>query len=144
MGKVTIEIDEEVLKRILSENYEGNSKGERIEPSEYARFFDVDSTVWRPDGPEYNLMLLKEIQDYANVLLRNQGFVFLNDVYKLLGLSCTKMGQVVGWIYDEECPKGDNFIDFGIYENTNHKSINGAENSFLLDFNVDGNILNYL
>lgn len=114
--------------------------------STYARFFDDGCTGWTKD-PEYNLMFLKNQQRYANDLLKSRGHLFLNEVYDMLGIPRTKAGQVVGWIYDEEYPNGDNFVDFGIYDLYNEKArdfVNGYERSILLDFNVDGDIMNLI
>lgn len=111
--------------------------------SDYARFFDESCAGWTKD-PEYNLMFLKDQQRYANDLLKTKGHLFLNEVYDMLGLPRTKAGQVVGWIYDEKHPVGDNFVDFGIYDLYNEKKrdfVNGYERTILLDFNVDGDIL---
>lgn len=111
--------------------------------SDYARFFDDGCTGWTKD-PEYNLMFLKDQQRFANDVLQTKGHLFLNEVYDLLGIPRTKAGQVVGWIYDEKHPVGDNFVDFGIYDIYNTKTrdfVNGIERTILLDFNVDGNIL---
>lgn len=110
--------------------------------SDYAKFFDEASPCWQND-PEYNLMFLKSQQQYANDLLRAKGRLFLNDVYDMLGIDKTKAGQVVGWVYDEANPSGDNFVDFGIYDMTKERVrafVNGYETNILLDFNVDGNI----
>lgn len=114
--------------------------------SEYARFFDVGCKGWDKD-PEYNLLTLRSAQNYANDKLRSQGYLFLNDVYDLLGIPRTRAGQVVGWVYDEKNPIGDNFVDFGIYDLHNEKArdfVNGYERTILLDFNVDGNVLEYI
>lgn len=111
-------------------------------PSEYARFFDEFSSQWSKD-PEYNLMFLKKQQDYANELLQKRGYVFLNEVYESLGIPKSKEGQVVGWYYEKDNKTGDNYIDFGIYNNKNEANrlfVNGRERSILLDFNVDGSI----
>ena len=112
-----------------------------LEVSEFARFFDDGNTGWTKD-PEYNLMFLRRQQDYANDLLRTRGYVFLNEVYDMLGIQRSVAGQSVGWIYDENNTKGDNYIDFGIYRNTegNRNFVNGYERTILLDFNVDGPI----
>ena len=110
--------------------------------SDYARFFDESCAAWQND-PEYNLMFLKAQQQYANDLLKARGRLFLNEVYRMLGIDETKAGQVVGWIYDPECPVGDNFVDFGIYDMSRERVrafVNGYETNILLDFNVDGNI----
>ena len=110
--------------------------------SDYARFFDESCAAWKND-PEYNLMFLKAQQQYANDLLKARGRLFLNEVYRMLGIDESKAGQVVGWIYDPECPVGDNFVDFGIYDMSKERVrafVNGYETNILLDFNVDGNI----
>ena len=114
------------------------------EHSEYARFFDDGCTGWEKNS-EYNLMFLNAQQNYANDLLKSKGYLFLNDVYDMLGIPKTKAGQVVGWVYDPENPNsGDNYVDFGIYDAYNEKArdfVNGYERTILLDFNVDGYIL---
>ena len=110
---------------------------------DYARFFDDGCTGWTKD-PEFNLMFLKDQQRYANDLFKSKGHLFLNEVYDMLGIPRTQAGQVVGWIYDEKNPIGDNFIDFGIYDIADERKrsfVNGYERTILLDFNVDGNIL---
>lgn len=114
--------------------------------SEFARFFDDGCTGWSKDA-EYNLMFLKHQQNHANDMLKAQGYLFLNDVYDMLGIPKTKAGQVVGWYYDEVSPVGDNFVDFGIFDIYNEKArdfVNGYERTILLDFNVDGNILDFI
>lgn len=115
--------------------------------SDYARFFDDGCTGWEKDA-EYNLMFLKRQQQYANDVLHAKGHLFLNEVYDLLGIPRSKAGQVVGWVYDEKHPVGDNFVDFGIYTDIHNEKardfVNGYEKTILLDFNVDGNILDLL
>lgn len=113
--------------------------------SDYARFFDEHCTNWCKDA-EYNLVFLKQQQNYANDLLKSRGFVFLNEVYDMIGTPRSKAGQIVGWVYDENNPVGDNYIDFGIYTDSEagHLFVKGVERSILLDFNVDGNVLDIL
>lgn len=114
--------------------------------SEYAKFFDEWTSTEHHKDSEYNLMFLRRQQDYANEVLKAKGHLFLNDVYEMLGIPKTKAGQVVGWIYNEENPNGDNYVDFGIYEMTGVERyderkrafVNGYERNILLDFNVDG------
>lgn len=110
--------------------------------SDYARFFDMDNPYWEKDS-EYNLMFLRAQQAHANDKLRANGYLFLNEVYEMLGIPKTKAGQVVGWVYDTKNPIGDNYIDFGIYDvnrTATRNFVNGYERTILLDFNVDGNI----
>ena len=114
--------------------------------SDYAKFFDEGCAGWTKD-PEKNLFFLRRQQDYANEVLKAKGYLFLNDVYDMLGIPRTKAGQIVGWIYDEKNPIGDNFVDFGIYDGnkeTVRNFVNGYERTILLDFNVDGNILDMM
>jgi len=111
--------------------------------SDYARFFNSASIHWTKSS-EHNLMFLRLIQRHCNDLLKARRHLFLNEVYDQLDIPRTKAGQVVGWIYDEKNPMGDNFVDFGIYNLRNENFVNGYESSILLDFNVDGNILERL
>ena len=122
------------------------------EYSEFARFFDELSPYWEKDA-DYNLMFVRAQQQYANDLLRSRGHVFLNEVYDMLGIPRTKAGQIVGWVYDPKHPNGDNYIDFGMYETYRLRDgqivdgqdfLNGTERSILLDFNVDGNVLDLI
>ena len=116
------------------------------ETSEYARFFDEACSAWEKNS-EFNLAFLRAQQQYANDRLIADGYLFLNDVYDSLGIPRTKAGQIVGWVYDRKNPKGDNFVDFGIYDlyrERNRAFVNGYERSILLDFNVDGNILDLM
>ena len=139
-------------KEIVTVDEDGNETVETVKVMEgaddpnnyspYAKFFDESCAAWQND-PEYNLLFLKSQQQYANDLLKSRGRLFLNEVYRMLGIDETKAGQVVGWVYDPECPVGDNFVDFGIYDMTRERVrafVNGYETNILLDFNVDGNI----
>ena len=116
------------------------------EYSDYARIFDNGNYGWSKDA-ESNLIFLKQQQNWANDKLKAKGHLFLNEVYDMLGFKRTKAGQVVGWIYDEEHPTGDNFVDFGIYNLNIEKArdfVNGYERSIILDFNVDGPIMDLI
>lgn len=121
------------------------------EYSTFARLFDELNPYWEND-PEYNMKFLKCQERYANDLLRTRGHLYLNEVYDMLGIPRSKAGQVYGWIYDENNPVGDNYVDFGLYavyknsENRKAQSafINGEEPSIMLDFNVDGNIFDMM
>lgn len=113
----------------------------RVSPeghSQYARFFDQLNTQWQ-SNPEYNRAFLQCQQQFANEKLRMRGHLFLNEVYDSLGLERSQAGQVVGWVISKE---GDNFVDFGIFDDITNPRVrdfvNGVEDSILLDFNVDG------
>ena len=138
---ITIKIDD-YEKTIKMEDM-GKEKDDKVECSQYAKFFDEGCINWSRDV-EYNLLFLTSQQAYANDLLKKQGYLFLNEVYDLIGISRTKEGQLVGWIHDENNPIGDNYVDFGIMDDRNKDFINGRKNTILLDFNVDGCIFDRL
>ena len=143
--KVTDKNGKEKTVKEIQYDIEGNPL-ENI--SEYAIFFDEATSTEHHKDAEYNLMFLRRQQDYANEVLKAKGHLFLNDVYEMLGIPKTKAGQVVGWIYDEKNPNGDNYVDFGIYRLSGYEPsderkrafVNGYERNILLDFNVDGPI----
>lgn len=115
-----------------------------IDPNEigdFARIYYEGNIGWTKNA-EDNLYFLKTQQAYANQKLKTRGYLFLNEVYEMLGFAPTAVGAVTGWYYDEKDPVGDNFVDFGIYQAP--EFVNGVERSILLDFNCDGNILKYL
>ena len=110
--------------------------------SDYSRIFDECNPSWSK-SPEHNLVFLKQQQNYANDLLKSRGHLFLNEVYDMLGFPRTQAGQIVGWVYDDVNPVGDNFVDFSIYNLDSERArafVNGYERSILLDFTVDGNV----
>lgn len=135
---------EEVTEDAVDENGKKKKVKKTVEtiknPGEhsiYARYFDEGSTQWSKT-PEYNLLFLKNTQNYMNDLLHSRGHVFLNEVYDALGLEHSQAGAVVGWIMGEG---RDNCIDFGIFNQDEPRVrafVNGYENVILLDFNVDG------
>lgn len=156
------EIDREMLYGITKEKTEEKTVDENgkkktikneidvIDPenlhSAYARIFDELSPCYEKSA-EYNCSFLVAQQNYWNNILQARGHVFLNEVYDSLGLRRSEAGQMVGWIWDPENKYGedrDNYIDFGIH-NVNRKGcsefVNGYERAILLDFNVDGYIL---
>lgn len=110
--------------------------------SDYAVIYDDGCTGWTKD-PELNKFFLKSQERYANDRLKAKGHLFLNEVYDMLGVPRTKAGQIVGWIYDEKHPNGDNFVDFGMLDINDERKrdfMNGYERNIVLDFNVDGPI----
>ena len=143
----------EVEKQVVNEDGTVSTIKEKIEVadnpnhnSDYARFYDDGCIGWTKD-PETNLCFLKMQQAHASDLLKLRGHLFLNEVYDMLGIPRSKAGNIVGWIYDETDPGRDNFVDFGIFDShrqTARDFVNGYERTILLDFNVDGNILDLM
>lgn len=117
-----------------------NVADESSEYGPYAKVFDEDHSDWKQDS-EMNLFYLRARQAQANDMLKAQGHLFLNEVYDMLGFKRTKAGAVVGWIYDDKKPYGDNFVDFGITEIRSHDADSDEyKRAYILDFNVVGDI----
>ena len=94
-----------------------------------------------------NLYFLMQVQEWANKKLRRYGHLTLNEVYEKIGFQKTRAGAEVGWVLNEECPVGDNYVNFAIHDlhDVNKRAfVNGYEKSVWVDFNVDGYILNLL
>jgi hypothetical protein len=77
-------------------------------------------------------MYLQHHATYFTDLLRVRGYVFLRDVYEAFGIPITKASIYVGWYYDAEYESTLNFVDIIIDELD--------DGTFMLDFNVDGDI----
>ena len=112
----------------------------------YARVFDEYCDNWSKN-PVSNLTFLRAQQNFANNKLIADGYLFLNDVYQMLGFPKTSEGQIVGWLYDPNKEVaghiGDDYVDFGIYnalykDAAKREFVNAAEPCVWLDFNVDG------
>lgn len=146
-GVETNEVEKTVIDKETGELKKDKIKEKtaQLKPSDYARFFDESNRYWSK-SPFANLTFLKQVMNEENDKLRSRGYLFLNEVYDDLGFMPTKMGQVLGWIYDSsENAPGDGFVDFGIYDIHNREKrrfVNGDERSILLDFNFDGDISN--
>ena len=107
--------------------------------SDYAHF--LSTSRYLASDHDYNMMFLRAEQNYANDKLTSRGYLFLNEVCERLGLPITKAGQVVGWVKNSE--KSDGFVDFNIREIG--RDVDGRyESDILLDFNVDGPILDLI
>jgi hypothetical protein len=109
--------------------------------SPYSKYFDEHNVNWK-DMPEYNMLFLRAVQNYANQRLNQKGYVLLNDVYDDLGMDRTKEGCVVGWLKKtSENQDRDGYVDIGVFDSENmdrfYDFIVGDEGIWL-DFNVDG------
>lgn len=144
----TVSVDEKGKQKVeKKEEYFIDSEGNKY--SQYSRFFDETNEFWKSDW-DYNKTFLLQMQNYANEKLKAQGFLFLNDVYDMLGFPRTQAGQIVGWTFDRKHPDTqaeEHFVDFGIYDVNKPSArdfVNGFEKSILLDFNVEGPVLQTL
>ncbi len=121
-------------------------------PSPYAVFFDKFNKNWSdeckygPDYTWYNVNFLRIMQEHANKVLNMRGYVLLSDVLDWLGITPTGISHMVGWLASDVDGSKDGYVDFGIYDINNPSTrqfINGdGKDAILLDFNVDGVIIN--
>jgi hypothetical protein len=107
----------------------------------YAKIFDENNPNWRTT-PEYNVMFLRQVENFCNTKLRLDGHLFLNRVYEELGMDDTEEGAVCGWLYEKGV--GDSHVDFGIWGDDRKQHLLdfmvGNEGAIMLDFNVAGPI----
>ena len=128
------EVSKEKVKNALVSDYESHSP--------YSRFFDETSDCWSP-SPEYNKTYILAQEKTANDKLRSRGWLSLAEVYEMLGFEATEASLAVGWVMGN----GENKVKFNIFDTYNEATrrfVNGYEPSILLDFNVDGVILDKL
>lgn len=126
--------------------------GEWMSASPYARIWDETSLEWSRNR-DIQYLTLRSLENHFNRELDTRGVVFLNDVYKALGLPLSKDAALVGWIKDYEKPKmaklaadlgrvpGDGVISFGVFEGESPSArafLSGHDDAVVLDFNVDG------
>ena len=124
---ITIELDENELI-----NEKEKEKVVEKATSMYSRIFDEGSSRWTKEKA-FNEIFIRYVESYADDKLKSKGYLFLNDVYEMLGMPKTKIGQITGWRYNTENPMIDNKVVFDV------QSI--GENKFIIDFNVDGKII---
>lgn len=127
----TVETTDEKGKKKTKEEIVKAIDPSRI--SDQAVWFEEGNPDWNPYH-NYNLAYLKAQQSLATEILLARGHIFLNDVYQMLNLPDTSEGAVVGWVKG----MGDDYVDFGLYDDRNIPFINGEKNRVLLDFNHDG------
>lgn len=151
-----IDIPELDKKGNVKKDKDGNVKTKKeklttlrrdIPDSDFARVFEEGMSREWDQNVEVNMLGLLQKQRYANDLLRSRGYLFLNEVYSMLGFDITPAGQDVGWVYIKENDCGDNYVDFGLYKafkpgskETRFEMMCNEINAIVLDFNVDGYI----
>lgn len=104
-------------------------------PSPYSVIWDETSGVWQ-DSDEYNRHLVRLQEGLLTDKLRAQGYLFLNDVYKVFDIPVTQTGQLCGWMIPH--PKSDDFVEITI------TPMHDFHRSLMLDFNVAGVVYDML
>lgn len=136
-------------KAVEIENEDGKKKKTVVnvmnqsDISPYAKFFDETSMFFK-GVPEADLEFLIAVNNDANRKLEKKGYLFLNEVYAMLGFEETAIGNYVGWINEKGSYKKVDFHIFDVTNEANRRFVNGLESVVLLDFNVDGAIIDYI
>lgn len=145
-GKKEASVGEEISYGENGEEVAAN--GSVVNPDDaahwaYSRIFDESNPNWEKNA-EKNRYWLHQKEAYANYLLRTRGYLFLNEVYDLLGFKKEDGGQILGWVYYDDPNEakfygGDNKVSFGLINDTPTAAAfaNGYERSILLHFNFD-------
>ena len=124
---------------------EVEDEGKPEEIGDYGRLFGEGySYAWQPDG-SVNLTFLKAQQAYANQIFQARGYLFLHEVYEMLGVKDSDAAHIVGWMWSDRADAdGDNYIACGIDNLQNPRVmafLKGDTNEIWLDFNCQGVIL---
>lgn len=107
--------------------------------SPYDLLFDEMVDTWEPDA-QINKNFLSMVQTHASNQLRTRGYLFLNEVYRMIGKYnngqqiYNPQGQIVGWLYDPNNESLSNCVKFGLDKMQGDRSV-------VLHFNVDGPII---
>lgn len=147
--KIIYDIEEEEVKEKITDESGKTKTVKKIvkkinnddNPISYVRVFDHHNPYYS-DDPAYNEFFLRAQQNYFNDKLRADGYLFMNEADKVLGFNKSKAGQIVGWNYDPSNPNIDNFVDLNITECEKVDEYGIKRTIFVLEYNVDGSILN--
>lgn len=140
-------VEEKILDDVVftDEPFEYDKMAESVIPeySPYARIIDETSSVWDRSDDITELNIHAQL-NYMNDILRTRGYLFLSDVYDALGIPRTPASQVVGWLWKKG--DGDHYVSFGDIEGHRIQFWDDSRRltvaNYLLDFNVDGEIVN--
>lgn len=131
----TVTVGEDGKKKKKKETK--NHIPEEYDPIMYQREFDERNKNWNPQD-EMSEFFLRMVEEHVNGKLTIKGWMTLNEVYDDLGFGASPEGAVVGW--SNNVP-GDDFISFGIDNDIN---LRDGDDRYILDFNVNGLILNHI
>ena len=111
----------------------------------YQYWFNKETSYAYEDDPTFWRIVLSAKQSVLNNRLQIKGWMSLNDALSELEFHpnyLTKQGQVVGWVYRPEGnPDGDNYIHIEAQEVMIPQVDGSHKIGVLLNFNVDGVIL---
>lgn len=126
---------------------------EEVAPCSWDVIYDETCTPWQQNQ---NLAVQASYLEYIRAQLQQKlednGYLFLEDVYKALGVNMLTLDErvlqgckVVGWLFDAE--KHPTFLDFGLKDHLGNKTdnyykcIRDGRNCFYIQLNPEGDIL---
>lgn len=122
--------------------------------SPYARIFGQGHTPFYTKADpnnDFNRAFVRNEERQANDKLDRQGYLFLSDVYQMLGFAETPASRLVGWWKPKNNPEYDDVhVDFGLdlcYTNPDFANLREHGKlcrAIILDFNVNGVIYDKL
>jgi hypothetical protein len=106
-----IEVDEEGNEKIKDVSTNNNLSSHHV-------IFDESNRNWSKEQG-YNEMFVQRLENYANDKMRardsdsTNGYMFLNEVYEMLGFEPTEEGQFLGWMVGDKIKfhRDPDFID---------------------------------
>ena len=110
---------------------------EEYSPIMYQREFNETNRNWS-NMDDMNEFFLRSTERHMNDKLTINGYLILNEVYHALGFAPSPAGAVTGW--SKNVP-GDEFVSLGLDNDINQRE---GDTRFVLDFNVNGLILNHI
>lgn len=118
-GCKTEDIVDPKTGEVIGQNQIGYTEAlpwEELYDDPYTIIIDERSRIWSRN-PDVTLFNLKNIQEWANAKLSEQGSLFINELREHLDVPRTKAGAALGWVVkeDEQKRRTSNYVDFGIF-----------------------------
>lgn len=124
------------------------------EDNDWNVIYDCGNYCWERNARQ-NFEWLMNQQAFLTEKLRRRGYLFLSEVYDLLGCTTHQLGakkarasRILGWIYDPTNPNRNCYVSFGLTKPGTtiplpeiEEQIQRNEAAFFLTLNPDGDIL---
>lgn len=127
---------------------------DKREDKDFGVFWGPGNTTFDSCSNDFNMTTLLQIESFMNQKLEAEGYLFLADVFKALGCTAGMLGEhklqasrVIGWVYDKNDHRYDNYVSFGLHDKNGEltkaakRFQQGLDEFIWLEFNVDGDIL---
>lgn len=113
---------------LLDDKYKENTR-------EFSRLFGDGNSVYWSKNTQNCIFILQGAESNLNNLLRYQGFVTLNDVWKELGMKPSEEGMYLGWRWKYGDPEyGSTYISLGFSGPKNQEKCEELKHSWKEEF----------